>query len=412
MKKVQLLYFILIPFLLIAQDSIPSIKFEALKTNYKDFIIIDNEIYSITKGDSLVIWDIKTNTINGIKSNINTIAKSHKNRLVATTTKGQVLEFINDNNWKQKDTFKGEAFSTFITSKNKTLILSNRGIYLDKKLFYPKGRNRIYNSRHRSTDTITKYLRKPSLSYLDKENRLWLTYDRGEFGQYTWFFDINKKTFFEEEYLDINSHLTYKEEKKWNKEHDYKKAVIDTFPTKIKLIHNELIYKFPAQIPIHNGVKGIAEDKNGKIFISQSTHHFFISGGISIYSKTKFLDFYNSISIDYILEHTEREIVRNNKKVTVKKLVEYLGPVTYNPYNDSMYYYSNKGFFKIIEKGKKFSKELIFKPILFWKGGLPHSVGSQMAVKKFEFIDEKRFVFLTNLNGLGYYNGHKIKYYR
>ncbi|WP_452225643.1 hypothetical protein [Lacinutrix chionoecetis] len=412
MKKIQLLYFIIIPYFLFSQDSIPSKKFESLKTNYKDFITVKNEIYAITEGDSLVIWDITSNFINETKPGINNIAKSKENKLFATTVNKEILSLNGKGIWLKKDSFHGEAIALFVSKNNKPVVLTTRGGYYRNNYYYPKGKNRIFNPRNSSPDTITRYLSKPSLCYLDEENRIWLTYDRGEFGQYTWFFDLDKRIFFEEEYLDINRHLTYKEEQKWNREHNYKKAIIDTFPTKIKLIDNKLIYKFPAQIPIYNGVKGIAEDKSGNIFISQSTHHFFISGNISIYSKTDFKNFYDSASLDSILDYNEHEIIRNKKKQKVKNLVEYLGPITFNSYNNSIYYYSNRGFFKLSEKDNGFSKELILKPTLLWKGGLSHSVGSQMAVKKFEFLDEKRFVFLTNLNGIGYFDGKQIKYYK
>lgn len=93
-------------------------------------------------------------------------------------------------------------------------------------------------------------------------------------------------------------------------------------------------------------------------------------------------------------------------------LQEYLGPTCFNPFDNSFYYYSDKGFFKISKDKDSYSKALVFKPKLKWTSGMAHSVGYQMSVKKFEFISSNELVFLTANNGIGYYNGKVVKYFK
>lgn len=393
-----------------SQDSIRTIFIDELKTNYNDFVIIEDNIYTITKGDSLVVWNYNNDSFKTLKKNINSIAKNSKNELLATTTDSTLL--IKKKKWKKLNSFKGEAFNIFLDKENKPIVINNKGVFYKSKNFHPEKPSRIYKTRKRS-DSINFYFSKPDVAFLDSKNRIWLTYDKGEWGAEVWFFDLNTKTFFEEEYLSINDHLSFQEEKEWNKKHNYKLVLRDSFPKKVKLINDKLLYKFPADIPIYNGVKGIAENDNGDIFISQSLNHFGVNGSIYSYYESEFEDFYREKEIS-ILDYENEIIDEDGKAYKYKKnfLTEYLGPISYNKFNKSFYYYSNKGFFKITKNNTNYTKELIINPNLTWKGGLRHSVGYQMAVKKFEFIDAKRFVFLTNANGIGYFDGHQIKFYK
>jgi hypothetical protein len=93
-------------------------------------------------------------------------------------------------------------------------------------------------------------------------------------------------------------------------------------------------------------------------------------------------------------------------------LKEYLGTNTFNIFDNSFYYYSDKGFLKIIKNGDKYSKQLFFKPLITWTAGLANSVGYQMNVIKFEFISEKEIIFLTLNNGIGYFDGETVKYFK
>jgi len=90
---------------------------------------------------------------------------------------------------------------------------------------------------------------------------------------------------------------------------------------------------------------------------------------------------------------------------------EYIGPSTFNPYSNSIYFYSQNGIF-IGEKAKDLSKsenwKKVVSPKLTWKYGQPDAVGSPMNVLKLCIVDKTRFVFLSQNNGIGFYDGENI----
>jgi hypothetical protein len=90
---------------------------------------------------------------------------------------------------------------------------------------------------------------------------------------------------------------------------------------------------------------------------------------------------------------------------------EYIGPATFNEYNNSIYYYSQEG----IKKGnldndlsKKENWEIVIKPKLQWKYGQPDAVGSPMNVLKLQTLDENELIFLSQNDGIGLFNGKEL----
>jgi hypothetical protein len=90
---------------------------------------------------------------------------------------------------------------------------------------------------------------------------------------------------------------------------------------------------------------------------------------------------------------------------------EYIGPGAFNPFNNSIYFYSQHGFFRG-DMAKDLSKfenwEKIVKPKLTWTNGQPDAVGSPMNVLKICIIDKARFVFLSQSDGIGLFDGDKV----
>ena len=172
----------------------------------------------------------------------------------------------------------------------------------------------------------------------------------------------------------------------------------------------------------YQNIKGITEDERGNIYTSESLMHFMVSGSITKFRKINKENFYKSIDISEVLEHkvyeksTEEYIDSDGVTKTMelaewKEVLEYLGAITHNYFDKHIYYYTNKGFFKIIEKENYYSKEFIFRPWITWTYGMSHSVGYQMNVIKMEFVSKQELVFLTSNNGIGYFDGVKVKYF-
>ncbi len=241
----------------------------------------------------------------------------------------------------------------------------------------------------------------PDLAYIDKRNRLWLSYDRGEWGDDSVIFNLLTKEFQSCDYLYL--------ENTYNTEEDeliHNKNMLETFPNKLKIVNDSLIFKFPYNLPINHPIKGISENNNGEILISQSVMHFGFSGGIYlIFEEEPYFGYYDLTSI------TERQEIKN-ENYTNYYIKEYIGTCTFNKFDKHFYYYTDKGFFKITDNYKVFSKEFIFRPWITWNSGLALAVGYQMNVTKFEFFSKKDFVFISANDGIGYFNGTEVIYFK
>ncbi|WP_191858614.1 ligand-binding sensor domain-containing protein [Hanstruepera ponticola] len=394
--------------LIFSQDSIPSIVFNNLDTNYKDFVVLENDVYAITKGDSLVAWNTQSNKVKLINSNSNSITKNSKNEIFAGLSDGRVI-VTSSNQIITKVPEEEYIYFILIDNNNKLLIVTNKSFVLDGKIYQPNDKNSrfFWRSGYRKPSNS---LIKPDTYFLDSKNRLWLGYDSGEWGGDMCFFNLNTKEFFCDDSLGSIYNDKYGD---WPEDDS---IIFSEFPEKVVITKTDTLIKFPHNLYTSN-IKGITEDREGNFYTSESLMHFFVDGRIDVLKKTEFEDFYKNESLKYILENETSIKEYKNKdgdfiSYTKMDIKEYLGPISYNPFDYSVYYYTNNGFFRIIKKDGSYDKELILNPTLTWKAGLPNAVGYQMSVKKFEFLDKNRFVFLTNLNGIGYFDGQKIKYYK
>lgn len=376
------------------KDSVEAFKIKILNTDYKDFQVVKKKVYAITKGGTLVVFDLKKDKIISIEGNVLAITKNKMNEIYYINDEKEIKNTFSE--IKEKINFDFKCYRILLDNKNNTLLISNKGILYKNKIFCPtqiKHHQKYYNYK-------TKDFENPDLIYLDSKNRLWLTYDRGEFGYYLLFFDIEKKVFFEEDYLSVDVDI----ETFTNKE-KYFPLLQKEFPDKIKIKDKDTLYNFPHQLPISKPIRGIAE-KGNRIFISQSLIHFFVYSSFSVIEKEDADGFYKK----YYITENLIEFTKNIKNSKFAK--EFLGPVQFNPFNNSLYYYTDKGFFKIIENENKFEREFIFKPWIFWTYSNRYNLGADINVTKFEFISENEIIFLTTNNGIGYFNGKTVKYYK
>lgn len=378
-------------------DSIPAREVRVFNTNYKEFEVVDNLVYAITKSDSLVVFDLLNNKIINSRSNVVSVVKSFDNKMFYITSDNKV---VSDKYIIITNKIISNPYKLLLDKTNSPIIISDKGLIYKEKLYEPK--NIEYNHRFygiKSLKDKTRVFKSPDLVYLDKKERLWLTYDRGEFGEDILFFDLNNKVFFEEDYLMVD--VDYQRIKENNSQ--YFKDLIEAFPDKIKVTEKDTLYRFPYQMPIHDPIRGIVE-KEGKIFISQSLMHFGVNSNFSVLYDFDSEEFYKSEEIQCQLLECDEFSYFGSK--------EFLGPISLNRFNNSIYYYSHKGFFKIIESENKFSKEFIFRPWILWSATNRNNIGYDINIIKFEFISENEMVFLTTNNGIGYFNGKEVVYFK
>ena len=377
-------------------DSVTPIPVKIFGSNYKDFVVIEKNVFAITNGDSLVTWNLETNYFQFVKKEIATIVKTSKNNIIVGTKKGLILQ-KNGDVYEKILNIKRPFYKLLIDKNDAILTISDRGIHHKNKKNYPYN-SKISHPNFGDYESFNSFAI-PDVAYLDHKNLLWLTYDNGEFGQTILFFDLNTRKFFEGEHLFLESNFN---------ESQYNEQLQKEYPDKIKKVSEDFLFKFPYNLPIYRPVKGICQDEQSNFYFSQSLMHFLLSGGILKYVEVE-KDFYKNIDLSNVLERKKNS---SESSLSFMDVTEYLGPIQYNQYDGKIYYYTDNGFFKVLQNDTGLSKEFIFKPTILWKFGLKGSVGYQMNIKKFEFISEKEMVFLTSFNGIGYYDGKSIKYFQ
>ncbi len=190
----------------------------------------------------------------------------------------------------------------------------------------------------------------PSCSYIDSQDNIWLGFAFGEWGGDLHIFSTSKREFIKTDLKALNITLS---------------PILSVF-----------------------------EDKNNRIYITSGLMHFSYSG--------------------YLVQVTNFVETQTYDKGSsrVDSLNEYIGPGAYNPYNNLLYYYSNKGFKIQVPVLNTLMFAEFYNPKLSWSYGQSNAVGYQMNVQSFEFIAENKMLFLSPNNGIGYYDGSEIKLYK
>lgn len=384
------------------RDSIRATQIDILKTDYKDFIIIDKIIYAVTKGDSLVSLNPINEKFNIIETDVLAIAKNSKKRIIVARKDGHIREQDKRGKFIEKLLVKDKVRRIFLDKNDEYVLITSKNIQYKKQIFSPEKDSPMYKS---GVSTAINGLLSFDYYFLDKEEYLWFAHDGGEWGGDVCFFNLKTKQFIYDSDLTLGFEKKYSMSKK-----EYFQELQKTYSDYIKIEKNDTIYKFPYNLNISSGMKGVAYDNEGNLFISSSGMHFFVDGDIIQISKSKIKGFYKSCSCNSVLNQVTKVDIRG--KIIDRQIQEYLGPISFNKYNNKTYYYSNKGFFKLSGNRCEMTKEFVFKPWIYWTSGLLNAVGYQMNVIKFEFISEKEMVFLTQKDGIGYFNGKSIKYFK
>ncbi|GGB77064.1 hypothetical protein GCM10007424_16350 [Flavobacterium suaedae] len=373
-------------------------------TAYADFYMQGSRLYGLTVTDTLTVWDTISPKPIQYHKNVQTIAQNRKNELCYIKN-NELYNYVTG--VKQPlSRSKGKVYNLFFDEANNPIVYTSTGILIYGDYYLPN-KDDGYSIWSYNEDGKDDIVNKPKACYLDEKSRLWLGFDNGESGGALVFFDLKLRKFIAPNSLFSMYIEKYRGTEKvrtnYLLSYDFNELVTE-FPEEVKIIEKDTLYKFPTNITAGHP-KGITGNRNGTLYISQSSINFFIMGtGIIKVSPTAYKDFYKITFLNDILEHEE---ISNEMVVA-----EYVGSVTYNTFDRHAYYYSDLGFFKITENTDgSFAKEFIAKPEISWSGQ-PNAVGSGMNVKKFRFTAPDKFFFLTTNNGIGYYNGKTFKYFK
>ena len=359
------------------------------ESRYTDITTKDNLIYALSKTHKLVVWNMNKGDISYIKKEISCIYTNQNNEVYCVTLDGEIQKETTANKWKKVGAFTGTPFAVFTTVTNKIASISSKGIKFNNKYYMPKEKNRIGNGMYSFKNNK---LRKPQLTYIDQKDRIWISYDFGKFSE-VFIFDTKKSAFLNHKSLSIlDEKKTFNSKEDYLK--DYRKKQFKKYPYHVKKLGKEYSYRFPTELPLYYGIKSITQDKVGNYYLSEGLAYSHKKNGFYEYQITSEKRFYK------ILE---------NRESSFKKQHEIIGPIIYNNFNESLYYYSNYGFFKLHKNESSYKNELVIDPnVLLYTKKIPHNYGSVMNVSKMIFMDKTRFAFLTKQYGFGYYDGENV----
>ena len=159
------------------------------------------------------------------------------------------------------------------------------------------------------------------------------------------------------------------------------------------------------------GVHAIFDD-SASVYVAASLRHMFMTRG----SIIRFNDLQPTTLFSSQSDWGKTDTLRldNPPRVVLGRSMEggeYIGPAVYEKNSNMIYFYSQNGFYKGY-KNNDLSKitnwTLLAKPKLNWSGGQQYAAGPPINVVKIVLTGTDKFYFLSQNNGLGYFDGHKL----
>ncbi len=338
-----------------AQDSpIPITKKHSDK-QYKDMVVTGNEIWVLTVDSLLTAFDKGTGESlrqkYGTLSGIVAITKDHLGRIVIAGTGKSIKAYDpSANTWTEIGGYKNGLLGLAFDSRNALYLITNKGIVetANGKTYFP---DTVYNFLSKRNN---EWFRQP-VFLMDSKDNLWIGFGYGEWGGDLSIFDTKGKKF-------ITSWM---------------KSSMGIQP-----------------------VKSIFEN-GGHIYLSTGLNHMFTSGSI--------IEFTGPASRIVFKSETFRK--RDDDTNGALVAGEYIGPAGIDPGSNSFYFYSQNGFFRG-DAGADLSKmenwKSLIRPELKWGGGQPDAVGAPMNVLKLEITGRDSFIFLSQYDGIGIYDGKRL----
>ncbi len=350
-------------------DSITT-KIERTKSIYSDILHNRDRIYAINISGQVVIWDLLTlDTISFSHNDTSAykflcVAKDRNNNVHFGTDKGHFFKYSPATaEFSLYKKLKYPIHHIFFNSSNHPLAIVPYAIYdpIAKK-HWTEFENHTDGLIHKKkvlglfSKRIYKYFQMPQYTFLDSQDRLWMTASFGEFGGDVQIFDAK----------------------------DFR--IIDNKFDSIKpgLLHPKSVFEGPDQ----------------KIFITSGLQHFSSSGDIYRIRP-------DGSSTKVFHSSGPRVMDRKTKKV-IDEGGLFVGPGAYNKEDDCIYFATSRGIHKIkSNQNKSEAAELVVDPGLRW-GREPLAIGVAMNIKRIEFLPDGRLLFLTAMDGIGILDQGKI----
>lgn len=323
-------------------------------------------IYAINSSGQLFVWDL-TNLTRTFTSDLTvkfmSIAKDNSNKIYLGTEKGKI--FTIDKSDYSIDLYlqlkKDYSVSEIVFNSNNEIFL-----IVPYAVYDPVNDKHWSDFKHQPNGMIVskrflflfrkrtkEYFDMPQYTFIDSEDRIWMTKSFGEFGGSVQIFDTRKRKELSADFDSLNFGLL-----------------------------------FP---------KSVFEDKNRNIYITSGLQHFMNSGDIFRIENNIATKIYDS------------EDFRDTTEDNPFGGGIFVGPGAHNPFDDKIYFATTDGFYRasISNQGMIENPEFLFKPELLWERE-PLAIGISMSVKRLEFTDDNRLVFLTSNDGIGIYDGKDL----
>jgi hypothetical protein len=339
---------------------------------YKDFAFDGKQIVVLTNTGTLTFFDVKSrqsDTSLDIDAPVVAVTIDKKGSVVVGDTNHLIKSYDTQQKaWHVLAQFSGKLTSILFNSQNQCFLVTNKGVVdptTDITYFPDSSFSKNRQLRH-TGNWFT-----PPVCYIDREDKLWLGFDHGEWGGDLFVFDTHKRTF-----VPVQTEFNF-----------------------------EL-----------NPIDGFCEDQK----------NVYASGGLSHMSMThgSVIKFEAGVGSAILVSQDRETPVKleledpKTGKKRIRTAITWtgghqIGPIAYNPVNNCLYFYSQYGFYKgDLKTGLSDLKrwENILKPNLRWTAGRSNAVGSSINVLKMQFTTDGTLFFLAEYEGLGVYDGKDLSF--
>lgn len=359
-------------------------------------IVCDRDTYGLTSEGSLFRLDLTDKKRILISDGVSAVAQS-KGELWYGKENGEVYAIGKNLKSKRENRYDSRVNGLFWDKKGNLAVMLSDSFLFRGKYLKPDARSSMF-WRAGTFHPLTTF-QSPDVTFQDNQDRIWFGYDAGEWGGDLCIFDLKTEQFETAEFLFLKYDQKYGEYPKNNAEYR-------EFSSDFRVKAQDTLYRIPCEISV-NEIKGIAQDKLGNIFLTQDFLSFVVNGRFEMYSFPDNDDFALSHHVPLIEYEITPELSFDGKKNFSHEIKESIGPVSFNHFDDRIYYYTSCGFFRVEKDGNQFSKTFICDPVALLSRQTNSAI-SRLGIRKFEFIDRTRIVFSTCADEFGYFDGKNV----